>query len=51
MNRYYSSICKIKRNTIFTLQRYKDNNIKIPMITCYDYTSSKLISNTDIPVI
>lgn len=34
--------------TALTFQKLKDNREKISMVTCYDYVSAKLVSQTDI---
>ena len=49
--RGYSSIVRSQRYTIECIQKMKLNGKKIPMITCYDYTSSLMINKTKIPMI
>ncbi|MDR0401829.1 MAG: 3-methyl-2-oxobutanoate hydroxymethyltransferase, partial [Endomicrobium sp.] len=42
---------KINKKTILTILKKKQLNEKITMLTCYDYTMSKLISSQDIDAI
>lgn len=37
--------------TVLDMQRYKNKNQKISMITCYDYTSAKILNASDIDIL
>lgn len=39
------------RLTINELQELKDQNIPIPMITAYDYTTARIVESSGIPII
>ena len=39
------------RLTINELQEFKNQNISIPMITAYDYTTARIVESSGIPII
>ena len=41
----------LKKQTVNTLQKMKENGEKIAMLTCYDYTTATLIEQTDIDAV
>ena len=41
----------LKKQTVNTLQKMKENGEKIVMLTCYDYTTATLIEQTDIDAV
>lgn len=41
----------VKRTTIHDLRKMKEQGQKIPMLTCYDYTSAKMLDEAGIPLV
>jgi len=47
----YTNSPRIKRNTVIDIQKLKNNNKKISVLTAYDYTMAKIIDNAGIDMI